>query len=846
MCDVCTQFKLQASKSCLVCLVSYCEAHLEPHHRVPTLRRHGLIEPVENLEERVCEKHSRVMELFCRQERVCICLLCSEAEHKGHQFVPVEEEAALQRENIESKEAQIKLMINDRMEKIKGVTEISEMSKVKAAQEMEHSEKLFTTLMEKVQNNQTKLKSNIEEKMRKSQERMQTVVGKLQEQIAELQRKNEKLQEISQNQDSLHLLQTLHSLQTILDQASSTQFWVYSDLCLETLRTSVSHIIDAFRAELKTLTCTESVTFDPSTAGGNLVVSDFGKRLKHPKITYSSSSSDDTDKFNLPMILGTKGFTSGRHYWEVIVGLRNNWDVGVAAETADRSGGAVLKRENGFFAIGKRGFDYQVHTTPYTVLHLCPRPKTLGVYLDYDEGRVSFYDVGEKLHIHSFVGMEFTGKLFPKMSLQVCHCCGWSKVTSYQGLRIHQGKKGCTPKGMRVMEHQQQYLFGQRNSMLDFGRCVIPENLEWNDLSLQVCHCGWTKETTYQELLIHQERMGCTLKGGLLTASAEPPRSAQRANSARYLEKAQVLTQNGVSGDKQINHGIKLEPKSTNLQSNFSSQQLKDYRLDKLENELRDVEAVFTEVFNILEVAQAAAMQPLEERKWLLEKEAKEMKDELGAEMTKLQVAVYELEYISALEDQILFLQRFPSLANQDDMKDWTEVELDTSLSFGSMRKITEELIEKFQQELNRLSSIAFWGLNCFSSGRSYWEVEVGNKTGWDLGVATGGASRKGKLTLSPENGYWVLVHYEEEKYAAMASVPLSLFLKENPTRVGLFVDYEEGLVSFYDVRAQSHIYSFTECSFKEELYPYFSPHLRVEEKNAQPLVICSGKQLEK
>uniref|UniRef100_A0A3B3CPX9 B30.2/SPRY domain-containing protein n=1 Tax=Oryzias melastigma TaxID=30732 RepID=A0A3B3CPX9_ORYME len=123
-------------------------------------------------------------------------------------------------------------------------------------------------------------------------------------------------------------------------------------------------------------------------------------------------------------------------------------------------------------------------------------------------------------------------------------------------------------------------------------------------------------------------------------------------------------------------------------------------------------------------------------------------------------------------------------------------------------------------------------GLNGFSSGRSYWEVEVGNKTGWDLGVATGGASRKGKLTLSPENGYWVLVHYEEEKYAAMASVPLSLFLKENPTRVGLFVDYKEGLVSFYDVRAQSHIYSFTECSFKEELYPYFSPHLRVEEKN--------------
>uniref|UniRef100_A0A3P9L848 B box-type domain-containing protein n=1 Tax=Oryzias latipes TaxID=8090 RepID=A0A3P9L848_ORYLA len=59
--------------------------------------RHGLIEPVENLEERVCEKHNRVLELFCRQEQVCICLLCSEAEHKDHQFVAVAEEAAQQR-----------------------------------------------------------------------------------------------------------------------------------------------------------------------------------------------------------------------------------------------------------------------------------------------------------------------------------------------------------------------------------------------------------------------------------------------------------------------------------------------------------------------------------------------------------------------------------------------------------------------------------------------------------------------------------------------------------------------------------------------------------------------------
>lgn len=113
------------------------------------------------------------------------------------------------------------------------------------------------------------------------------------------------------------------------------------------------------------------------------------------------------------MVLGTKGFTSGRHYWEVQVGLRNDWDVGVAKETVTRKGEIIVKRENGFFSIGKTGFDYEVHRKPYMVLHLCPRPRNIGVYVDYEEGRVSFYDVNEKLHIYSFTGEQFTEKMFP-------------------------------------------------------------------------------------------------------------------------------------------------------------------------------------------------------------------------------------------------------------------------------------------------------------------------------------------------------------------------------------------------------------------------------------------------
>ncbi|XP_072232926.1 E3 ubiquitin-protein ligase TRIM39-like [Leuresthes tenuis] len=419
-CDVCTEFKFKALKSCLVCLTSYCEAHLEPHQRVPSLMRHKLMDPVENLEEKVCQKHARILEFFCRYEQVCICLLCCETEHKDHETVPVEEEGAQRKENIESKQLEIKRMIDERKEKIKEFSDCFEMRKVKTDKEIEDSEKLFNTLMDKVKEIHSKLRSNIEEKLRKSQERDQAMIRELHEEIVDLQRKCSQLEELSQNEDHLKLLQNLQALNIVSDTKDWSKIKVYSDLCMQTVRGAVSHLVHTFQAELRILTNTEltrmrqykeSFTFNLSTAGAGLVVMEFGTRLKYRKITAGSSSSDDC--FDCPMIFGTKGFASGRHFWEVQVGLRNNWDVGVAKETVDKTGRVTIKRENGFFAIGKRGFDYQVHCTPYTVLHLCPRPRQVGVYVDYEEGRVSFYDMDEKLRIHSFTGECFSGTLFP-------------------------------------------------------------------------------------------------------------------------------------------------------------------------------------------------------------------------------------------------------------------------------------------------------------------------------------------------------------------------------------------------------------------------------------------------
>ncbi|XP_007574027.1 uncharacterized protein LOC103153153 isoform X1 [Poecilia formosa] len=107
------------------------------------------------------------------------------------------------------------------------------------------------------------------------------------------------------------------------------------------------------------------------------------------------------------------------------------------------------------------------------------------------------------------------------MSLQVCDCCGWTKVTTYHGLRVHQGRMGCTPRGVRIAEPQQQYawnLGGQTNVNLGYKLEVrntvkIESSNYYSDMSLQTWHCGWKKMTTYHGLRTHQGMMGCTPKG---------------------------------------------------------------------------------------------------------------------------------------------------------------------------------------------------------------------------------------------------------------------------------------------------------------------------------------------
>uniref|UniRef100_A0A667IJM8 Pyrin n=1 Tax=Lynx canadensis TaxID=61383 RepID=A0A667IJM8_LYNCA len=136
-------------------------------------------------------------------------------------------------------------------------------------------------------------------------------------------------------------------------------------------------------------------------------------------------------------------------------------------------------------------------------------------------------------------------------------------------------------------------------------------------------------------------------------------------------------------------------------------------------------------------------------------------------------------------------------------------------------------------------SCIIALGLPSFLSGRHYWEVEVGNKTGWILGICKASMSRKGNMTLSPDNGYWVVMMTKRSEFQVSTIPPTRLQMTEPPRRVGIFLDYTTGDISFYNVTNKSVIYTFTSFSCSGPLQPIFSPGTHDGGKNTDPLIIC-------
>uniref|UniRef100_A0A667X9K4 Bloodthirsty-related gene family, member 25 n=1 Tax=Myripristis murdjan TaxID=586833 RepID=A0A667X9K4_9TELE len=380
-CDVCNGKRVKALKSCLDCLASYCETHLEPHQVLGTFRKHRLIKPVMNMQDRVCKKHEKLLVSFCNTDQMYVCQICVKKDHKDHHTVPIEDESRERRAEMERIEAEVQQMIQDRLKK---VTEI------------------------------------------KNAVRAEGLVMELEQEVDQLRSRSTELEQLSHTQDHLYLLQSFPFLST----PPATKDW--SDTSVESVvhvgtvrraaRRAGSQLEAMIKAEVKTLCetefqrvqrCAVDVTLDPDTAHPKLVLSDNRKQVHHGDVALNLP--DNPERFYPGIsVLGKEGFSFGRFYYEVQVKGKTEWDIGVGRESVNRKGGNMLNPEGGYWTLGLRnGKDYWALTSPPIPLPLVEKPQKVGVYVDLEWGQVSFYNVETGSHIYSFTGYSFSERLFP-------------------------------------------------------------------------------------------------------------------------------------------------------------------------------------------------------------------------------------------------------------------------------------------------------------------------------------------------------------------------------------------------------------------------------------------------
>lgn len=431
LCDLCHGMKRKALKSCLVCLASYCSGHLKPHHSVQALKWHKLVDPVKTLEDRMCKKHNKVLDFFCRDDQSCVCALCLKDHHEMHHVVPLEEELKETKTKLKNSKRELRHTLAEKKSTIQQVQSSKEQGRAEVERTKVETEKAFDALVALILSKKTKLVEQLEVKQRAAEQRAETLVQQLQLEIVEDNLKYAELEEISKTEDSFKLLKNLPSLSST--PSTKHPFTVRPLLRVETVQSAVARMVEVLKEQMECVTREISLeeqrqienlfddelgniqkqhavnlTLDPDTAYPSLILSEDGKQVRD-RGTRRSIPDTPTRFDPLHFVLGAEGFSTGKFYFQVQLKGQTTWEIGVARESINRKSVELsLSPENGCWTLGSYWGRCQANTNPPEILPLSKEPEQVGVFVDYEGGLVSFYDVDARVLIYSFSGCAFT------------------------------------------------------------------------------------------------------------------------------------------------------------------------------------------------------------------------------------------------------------------------------------------------------------------------------------------------------------------------------------------------------------------------------------------------------
>ncbi|CAL8321477.1 unnamed protein product [Arctogadus glacialis] len=320
-CDVCTGRKMKAIKTCLVCLVSYCEDHLQSHYLVAGLKRHKLVEPTADLQNNICPRHNEVMNVFCRQDQQAICHLCSIEEHRRHDTVSAEAERNERQKELSGHQRATRARVKEVEQDLEVLQQEMDSINRSADEAVKRADEISADHIRSIERRRSEVIEETRTEQKAGLKRIQDLRKSLEQELVQMKRSGDDLDRLSQTQSHVTFLQkypwnysirrsTRRPTRVFSFLKDNSAHLSLAEPPLEVLPPEQPHT----RAQFLTYSCEMSI--DPSTT----------------RLLLTQSNRGVFKQVGTAGGCRSKEILTGRHYWEV------KWRSGVGVYLDYRAG----------------------------------------------------------------------------------------------------------------------------------------------------------------------------------------------------------------------------------------------------------------------------------------------------------------------------------------------------------------------------------------------------------------------------------------------------------------------------------------------------------------------------
>ncbi|XP_042607611.1 tripartite motif-containing protein 16-like isoform X3 [Cyprinus carpio] len=433
-CDVCTGRKYKAIKSCLMCQESYCRTHFDRHEEFHSRKPHKVIDATGRLQEMICQKHEKLLEVFCRTDQKCICMLCTMDGHKNHNTVSAAAQRTEKQKQLKETQKMFQQRIQQREKDLQQLRDTVESHKRSAQTAVEDGERIFTELIRSIERSRSELIRLIRDQEKAAVSQAEKQVERLDQEINDLRRRDAELEQLSHTQDHIQFLQSFQSLSA---PPESTDDDLFSSLVVSSdgLRESVCQLRDKLedscKEELKKISdrvtftnivlwtrkdflqYSHQLTLDLNTVNKHVHLSENNRVITYTKIV--QSYPDHPDRFEcFPQVLCRES-VCGRYYWEI------EWSGDVRISVSYKS---ISRKECSYkcqLGLNRQSWSLSCSSYSCTFMHhnkksylpVKPISSRIGVFVDDREGILSFYSVSDTMSLIYTAETGSTEPLYP-------------------------------------------------------------------------------------------------------------------------------------------------------------------------------------------------------------------------------------------------------------------------------------------------------------------------------------------------------------------------------------------------------------------------------------------------